>query len=133
MFSLKDIIAATGGKVSPDGPDSFSRISTDTRTIGEGELFVPLVGGNFDGHDFIKAAFERGAAGALCQSGRDKDKFKGKLLIEVPDTLRALQDIAAYIRAKRGDLLVVGITGTNGKTTTKEMLASILSLRGPVL
>lgn len=133
MFSLKDIIAATGGVASPGCPDSFSRISTDTRTIGPGELFVPLAGGNFDGHDFIEAAFEKGAAGALCQSGRDMSKLGGKPLIEVPDTLRALQDIAAYVRAERDDLLVVGITGTNGKTTTKEMLASILSLRGPVL
>jgi len=133
MFSLKDIIAATGGKASPACPDSFLRISTDTRTIGTGELFVPLVGENFDGHDFMDAAFEKGAACALCQFGRNETKFKGKPLIEVPDTLRALQDIAAYIRAKRDDLLVVGITGTNGKTTTKEMLASILSLRGPVL
>lgn len=133
MFSLKDIIAATGGKASPGCPDSFSRISTDTRTIGPGELFVPLVGENFDGHDFIGAAFERGAAGALCQSGRDMGKLGGKPLIEVPDTLMALQDIAAYSRAARDDLLVVGITGTNGKTTTKEMLAAIMSLRGPVL
>ncbi len=133
MFSLKDIIAATGGKASPSCPGSFTRISTDTRTIGVGELFVPLVGGNFDGHDFMEAAFEKGAVCAVCQSGREITKLKGKHLIEVPDTLRALQDIAAYIRAKMENLLVVGITGTNGKTTTKEMLASILSLRGPVL
>lgn len=132
-MTLDDILKATGGRTLTSGPVSFSRLSTDSRSVGVGELFVPLVGARFDGHVFIKECFEKGAAGALCQKGKKVSPVDGRTLVEVDDTLRALQDIAHYIRKRRTDLLVVGVTGTNGKTTTKEMLASVLSVRGPVL
>ncbi|MGA2193185.1 MAG: UDP-N-acetylmuramoyl-tripeptide--D-alanyl-D-alanine ligase [Nitrospirota bacterium] len=133
MFKLKDILDATGGKEVSSGPVRFGNISTDSRTIGPGELFVPLTGPNFDGHGFIDAAFKKGAAGTLVKKGTRLKYPEGKTVIEVGDTLRALQETAHFIRMKRTGIPVIGVTGTNGKTTTKEMLASILSVRGPVL
>ncbi len=95
-------------------------------------MFIPLSGERFDGHNFIAQAVKSGAAGALVEEGKDIHQ-PGLALIEVADTLRALQDLAHFVRMTRPGLPLVGITGTNGKTTTKEMLASILSRRGPVL
>ena len=133
MFEVHEVLKATGGRLLAAGPETFSGISTDSRTIKEGELFVPLVGDKFDGHDFIAQVFEKGASGALVAAGRAVPAPGGKAVIEVKDTLRALQDIAHHLRTARPGLKVVGVTGTNGKTTTKEMLASILAVRGPVL
>ncbi|HLB25182.1 MAG TPA: UDP-N-acetylmuramoyl-tripeptide--D-alanyl-D-alanine ligase, partial [Nitrospirota bacterium] len=133
MFELDEILEATGGRLVNPGPRSFSGISTDSRSIKPGELFIPLAGERFDGHNFVQAAFDGGASGALVEKGRDIKAPGDKAVIKVADTLRALQDIARHRRMKRKDLLVVGVTGTNGKTTTKEMLASILATRGPVL
>jgi UDP-N-acetylmuramoyl-tripeptide--D-alanyl-D-alanine ligase len=132
-FKTEEILEATGGRKLTPCPKGFAGISTDSRGIGAGELFVPLTGKNFDGHNFIGAAFDKGAAGALVRKGRRAKAPADAALIEVPDTLRALQDMAHYTRMKHSGLVVVGVTGTNGKTTTKEMLASILSVRGPVL
>ena len=135
MLTVTDIVKATGGRVVKPGPDGvvFKGVSTDSRTVGAGELFVPIVGERFDGHDFIEAAFAKGASGALTMPGKGASSRGNVCQIEVDDTLRALGAIAHYIRDARRDLVVVGITGTNGKTTTKEMLASVLSVRGPVL
>jgi UDP-N-acetylmuramoyl-tripeptide--D-alanyl-D-alanine ligase len=115
------------------GAGAFSGISTDTRKVGRGELFVALSGPRFDGHDFVRAALAAGAAGVLVKAGRLKAAPEPGCAIEVPDTLRALQDIASYVRTRNHATPVVGVTGTNGKTTTKEMLHAILSVRGPVL
>ena len=133
MLTADDILKATGGRALTPCPKGFEGLSTDSRAIGGGELFVPLVGERFDGHDFMAEVFSKGAGGSLVQAGRSFDAPGRGCLIEVPDTLRALQDIAGHIRQKHEKLLMVGVTGTNGKTTTKEMLASILSARGPVL
>lgn len=133
MFKVHEILKATGGRLLAAGPETFSGISTDSRSIKEGELFIPLVGDRFDGHDFIKQVFEKGAAGVIVAAGRVVPIPGGRAFIEVKDTLRALQDIAHHLRTARPGLEVVGVTGTNGKTTTKEMLASILAVRGPVL
>jgi UDP-N-acetylmuramoyl-tripeptide--D-alanyl-D-alanine ligase len=130
--SIEQIIKATRGKLLQEGKNVFSGVSTDSRSIKSGELFVPLSGEHFDGHDFIEQAVKSGAAGALVEEGKDIHQ-PGFTLIEVADTLRALQDIAHFVRMSRPELPVIGITGTNGKTTTKEMLASILARRGPVL
>lgn len=96
-------------------------VSTDSRQVREGQLFFPLVGESFDGHDFIEAAMAQGAA-ALVSSR----KLEGDLpVIYVEDSLRALQDLAtAYL--EEVDPVVIGITGSNGKTSTKDILASIL-------
>ncbi len=132
MINLEKIIGATGGRLVQDAGVEFSGVSTDSRSIKSGELFVPLSGERFDGHDFIAQAAGLGAAGALVEKGKDVHQ-PDMTLIEVPDTLRALQDLAHSVRVARMSMPLVGVTGTNGKTTTKEMLASILSLRGPVL
>jgi len=133
LLTLENIIEATGGRALTECPKRFKGVSTDSRATAKGELFVPLSGERFDGHDFIEDVLKKGAAGSLVQAGRKTGAVKGGCLIEVPDTLRALQDIAAWIRRSRRDTLVIGVTGTNGKTTTKEMLASVLSVKGPVL
>ena len=105
----------------------FLSISTDSRTAGEGQLFVALRGENFDGHEFVNAARARGAVAALVSSDGAVRGIEGKdfPLIAVKDTRFALGQLAAYWRGKFA-LPVVVVTGSNGKTTTKEMVASIL-------
>jgi UDP-N-acetylmuramoyl-tripeptide--D-alanyl-D-alanine ligase len=104
----------------------FSAISTDTRAIPAGGLFVALSGDRFDGHDFLPAAASAGAAAAVVRRGTPA--IPGLPLFEVPDTLRAF---GALAHARRAALAgpVVAITGTNGKTSTKEMLAAALRTR----
>ena len=102
-FKTADIIKATGGTLLQAGPKGFSGVSTDSRNIGKGELFVPLVGERFDGHAFIPAALDNGAAGCLTGPGRLVSAPADRAVIEVSDTLRALQDIAHSVRSARGD------------------------------
>jgi UDP-N-acetylmuramoyl-tripeptide--D-alanyl-D-alanine ligase len=110
---------------------SFLGISTDSRTVGEGQLFWALKGETFDGHDFVKEAIQRGAAGAVVH----KDRTAGlpantrAAILGVPDTQKALGDLARWWR-RRFDARVAAITGSGGKTTTKEMTCGILSLEG---
>ena len=101
----------------------FARVVTDTRKLAPGDLFVALKGERFDGHDFVQRALAQGAAAALVAADRASG-FAGPL-IAVDDTLAALGALATHWR-QRFDLPVVAITGSNGKTTTKEMLAAIL-------
>jgi UDP-N-acetylmuramoyl-tripeptide--D-alanyl-D-alanine ligase len=125
MLSLDEIIRAVGG--TPSGIDDLALtptgVSTDTRSIEQGELFVALAGPNFDGHDFLEHAFEKGAVAALVS----KDLPPART-IRVADTLRALGDIAQAYRMSL-DIPVVLISGTNGKTTVKNILRDLLSLR----
>ena len=94
-------------------------------------MFIPIVGKRFDGHEFVTEALKGGAAGALV-SKRSTGLPAGKVVIKVADTLKALQDIARYHRQKF-KIPFIGITGSSGKTTTKDMLASILSVEGKTL
>lgn len=111
-------------------------VSIDSRTIKQGELFVAIKGDRFDGHDFVHEAITRGAWGAVVERASLESKYanlsKYTNIIPVEDTLLSLQEMAAKHRGKFS-LPVFGITGSNGKTTTKEMLASILRQKGPVL
>jgi len=110
-----------------------SGISTDSRRIAPGELFFALRGPNFDGHSFVPEAIGKGAIGAVVEDGwvpRRRDA--GGVLISVADTLRALGDLAAYYR-RRFSLPVIAVTGTNGKTTAKDMISSVLATRFRVL
>lgn len=109
-------------------------VSSDSREIGEGELFIPLRGPNFDGHRFIGEALKKGAAGALSEKEEEiaGPSFPDKFLIRVPDTLRALGELARFWR-RRQTARVIAITGSNGKTTTKEMTAQILARRFRIL
>ena len=110
----------------PRKSQTFSSISTDSRAIQPGALFLALVGERFDGHDHLKAAATAGATGAVVRRGTPA--VPGLTLFEVPDTLHAFGLLA---RARRRTLKgpVVAVTGTNGKTSTKEMLAAVLRTR----
>jgi UDP-N-acetylmuramoyl-tripeptide--D-alanyl-D-alanine ligase len=128
-FSTDDVLKATRGTlVRPGRSVLFDGVSTDSRTITAASLFVPLAGARFDGHDYIGQAVGGGAAGVLIQSGREGllEKIAGEMtVISVEDTLTALGDLARFWRA-RFSIPVVAITGSSGKTTTKEMAAAIM-------
>jgi UDP-N-acetylmuramoyl-tripeptide--D-alanyl-D-alanine ligase len=114
------------GLAGPAGDAIYEGISTDTRTIAPGSLFVALAGERFDAHDFLERARRAGATGAVVRRGTAA--VPGLALYPVEDTLRALGDLAhARRRAVTGP--VVAVTGTNGKTATKEMLAAVLRSR----
>lgn len=127
---LDEIVKATGGKVLHANNAEFTGLSIDSRTIETGELFVAIKGERFDGHSFLGDALKKGA-GALVDH-EPKESFEGKTLVRVEDTLRALQDIARRTRISK-DIPVACVTGTNGKTTTKELIASVLGRRHKVL
>jgi UDP-N-acetylmuramoyl-tripeptide--D-alanyl-D-alanine ligase len=123
--TLQDAANLLGGKlIGEDRP--FGCVSTDSRTLKPGSLFVALRGPNFNGAEFVAAAAERGAIGALVDSAATPSGISQVL---VPDTLRALQDLAKAWRTEFS-LPVVAVAGSNGKTTAKEMTAAILSRMG---
>jgi len=107
-------------------------VSTDTRRLRPGELFVALTGDNFDGHDFIPDAVERGAAAVIAEKGRLAVGEISVPLIEVESTVHALGAIARYWR-RQCKAKIVAVTGSAGKTTTKDMIAAILSNAGSVM
>lgn len=113
---------------------SFSGVSTDSRTVEKGQLFFALRGETFDGHDFVQEAVKKGAVAVVVNQDWtiDLPAHTRASIIRVPDTLKALGDLAGRWR-RRFDARVVAITGSGGKTTTKEMLYAILSLEGLTL
>lgn len=111
----------------PKGPGVFLRVSTDTRTIESGDLFVALVGERFDAHDFLKDAVAKGATG-LVVSRASATAGLGVPVYDVSDTLVALGTLATYRRRALGKP-VVGVVGTNGKTSTKELIKAALGSR----
>ncbi len=125
--TVKELCAAVGGTLLQESGAVVTEVSTDSRSIPAGALFVPLVGERFDGHDYLDAALERGAAGCLTAK-KPTSLLKDKFYIQVSDTLEALKALAAWYRAKF-DLPMVQVTGSAGKTTTKEMIAAVLSQR----
>lgn len=129
--TLREVAEACSGEVDAGWADvSFRGVSTDTRNLVPGELFVALIGPHHDGHDFLAEAARGGAAGAVVSA---RAGVPPQLpVVVVRDTLRALGDLAALHR-RRSSARVVAITGSTGKTTTKEMLGSILALAGPTL
>jgi len=130
-FTVGDILKATKGRLVKGNASSFvSGISTDSRTLEADDIFVALIGERFDGHDFIAQAVSRGAMGALVS--RDVGDLPVRTLILVENTLQALGDIASLYRSGF-NIPVVGITGSNGKTTTKDMTWLVLSQKYSVL
>jgi UDP-N-acetylmuramoyl-tripeptide--D-alanyl-D-alanine ligase len=129
-WTLEAVLKATGGELLANGNEQiFPGISTDSRTLCPGELFVALAGENFDGHQFVEEAANKGAAGLVVALDNEETLDTKTLhipVIGVSDTLRAFGDLASYWRSLH-PIPVVAITGSNGKTTTKEMVAAILS------
>ena len=125
-LTLNDVLSATAGALVSGAPGmTLSSTTIDSRTARAGDLFFALKGPRHDGHDFLGEAFSRGAAAAVISSpGTPAPAGRGLVLVE--DTTRALQELAGSVRRSRG-VRVVGITGSGGKTTTKEMTAAGLA------
>lgn len=124
-MTIQDILDATGGTLLSGSTETeISDITTDSRKSKSGVLFIPLAGEKFDGHEFIKAAFDMGAAAVLTH--KDTDLLIDKTIIKVKDTFRALHDITVYYK-KKYPVPTVSVTGSVGKTTTKDMLYAALS------
>jgi len=124
-FTIQEIAKACNGQILHNVETPvITSVSTDTRKIAPGALFVPIVGEVFDGHDYINAAAEKGAVCALTE----KADFPSDIpLILVKSTRRALMELAGYYRRMHNDLTVVAITGSAGKTTTKDMIFHVLA------
>lgn len=126
MFNKEELIAATGAKILKDtvNKDCLFNISTDTRTINHGDIYLPLKGTSFDGEQFIKNALTAGAKAYF--TTKDEIFNDSDLVLKVLDTKEAYLKIAQYYREKINPY-VIGITGSSGKTTTKEIVYSVLS------
>jgi UDP-N-acetylmuramoyl-tripeptide--D-alanyl-D-alanine ligase len=111
--------------VSGDRDASIRGVSIDSRTLGEGDLFVALPGEHVDGHDYLEAAVARGAVAVLCEPGRAPDLGRTAVL-EAPDVLAALQALTHQVR-RRGSAAIVGVAGSAGKTSTKDALRALLA------
>ncbi len=127
-FRVSELIGAVHGTLLSGSEETVvSSVSTDSRTVGEGALFIPIVGEKFDGHDYIGKALAAGAAGCLCARAPETMEA-GRFYVRVADTTLAYKDLAAWYRAQF-DLPVVQVTGSVGKTTAKEMIAGVLAQR----
>ena len=128
-LSLAQVAEYAGGKISSGhGDQTVSHISTDSRTIQPGDFFVPIRGEHFDAHSFVEQVAERGAIGALVEEGWQGNVPDRFALIRVADTLVGYQSIAAGYRRSL-PLKVIAITGSNGKTSTKDFVAAALARR----
>ena len=123
--TAREICAAVGGTLLQDSGAPVTGVTTDSRAVQPGQLFIPLVGERFDGHAYIAKALEGDAAGCLTAAAPET-LLPGKLYIQVADTRLALKALASWYRDKF-DLPVGQVTGSVGKTTTKEMIAAVLS------
>ncbi|MBQ3866330.1 MAG: UDP-N-acetylmuramoyl-tripeptide--D-alanyl-D-alanine ligase, partial [Clostridia bacterium] len=116
-LNLQQIAEAVGGTLKGDGTVTVSGVSTDSRTTKEGELFIALRGEKFDGHDFIPSLVGK------CAAVISEKEFPGINVILVKDTLKALGRLAAFWKSHVAPRYTVGVTGSVGKTTTKELIA----------
>jgi UDP-N-acetylmuramoyl-tripeptide--D-alanyl-D-alanine ligase len=137
ILSIEEVLKATRGKLlQGEGNTFFQGISTDSRTVTEGELFIALKGSRFDGHHYVLEALEKKAGGVVIEEDKVGDirwnGYRAKAVIAVKDTLFALGNIALDWRRKYRTPLVA-LTGSNGKTTTKEMIAACLETTFPIL
>ena len=133
-ITLEQLLKAVDGRLLGgygrlDAP--IAQVETDSRSIHPGVLFIPLVGDRFDGHAYINAALEGGAAGCVTACERD-GYLPGKFYVKVDDTQKALRDLAAWYKG-RFPIPFIGVTGSVGKTTAKDMLAAVLGVKYKVL
>jgi UDP-N-acetylmuramoyl-tripeptide--D-alanyl-D-alanine ligase len=132
VTNLVDILAAIPLNLPATTSDtSFSGITTDSRAVEPGNIFLALRGEKFDGHDFAKVAIARGAIAVIADE-RAASQLEGIPRLQVKDTLRAYQQLARWWR-DQFDIPVIAVTGSVGKTTTKELIAAVLSTQGKVL
>ena len=135
-WTVADAIRATGGRLVQGNPEaSLNGFSTDTRSIQSGSCFVALLGERHDGHAYLDDAAAKKVSAVIVGQGRVQPPVSlpaEVAVIDVQDTLRALGDLARYHR-RLFEIPLVGITGSNGKTSTKEMVAAILSRRRRIL
>ncbi|MBW2272044.1 MAG: UDP-N-acetylmuramoyl-tripeptide--D-alanyl-D-alanine ligase [Deltaproteobacteria bacterium] len=134
-FTTSEIVDWTGGELlAGDGGERFRGVSIDTRSIAAGDLFIAIAGPNFDAHRFLDQALDAGAGGLVVEAGRGSLSAAARELpcVAVPDTTRALGDLARGHRSRFAGP-VVALTGSSGKTTTKEMCAAVLSVSAPCL
>ncbi len=126
-YTLREICAAVGGTLLQDRDGVLTAVTTDSRKVGPGQLFIPLAGERFDGHDYLEPALAGGAS--ACFTARDVERMlPGKGYIRVEDTMAALKALATWHR-EQCHIPFVQVTGSTGKTTTKEMIAAVLSRR----
>jgi UDP-N-acetylmuramoyl-tripeptide--D-alanyl-D-alanine ligase len=132
MFTVDDILKGTQGRLSSGpGYGRIRSVSSDSRTVKPQDAFIAIKGDRFDGHDFVSQAVKCGAR--LIITERDAAvKGSGVSVVRVKDTLKALGDLAGYWRRKSG-IPVIAVTGSNGKTTTKDMIAWVLGSRFKIL
>jgi UDP-N-acetylmuramoyl-tripeptide--D-alanyl-D-alanine ligase len=129
-LTADEVLSATGGRLHAGPADAvFASFHTDSREIAEGGLFFALQGSAMDGHQFVAEAARRGAAGVVVSRPVEAP---GAAVLVVDDTWQALYRLAGWVRAEVNPL-VVGVTGSNGKTSTKEMAAAVLGTRHSVL
>jgi UDP-N-acetylmuramoyl-tripeptide--D-alanyl-D-alanine ligase len=130
-LSLAEVAAMVGGKLTGTSAANVTgRVTLDSRTVGAGDLFVAVAGERVDGHDFLGAAAAAGAVAALCRRAHD-----GLVCVVVPDPVVALGRLAAGVHARltAGGLRTLGITGSSGKTSTKDLLGQVLAAVGPTV
>jgi len=124
--NLEFVCNCTGGTIIQGNQNQIiSAVTTDSRSVPKGSLFVALKGDRFDGHDFVHQALEKGAEAAIVSKPYATD-ISNKAIIQVDDTLQALQDLAAAYRL-RFDIPIIAVTGSVGKTTTRELIACCLA------
>ena len=126
-LTLATVADYSGGAITQgQSTNTVTKISKDTRSMEGGELYIALVGDNFDGHDYVQKAAELGAAAVLVQRMPEGNVPSSCAVIRVDDTLRALQSLARRYRLQLS-ITAVGITGSNGKTSTKDFISAVLS------
>ena len=133
MISMQcaELLKAVNGQLlCGNKNEKFEGITTDSRKVKKGNLFIPLIGDKFDGHDYIEQCIIKGAS--ICLTSKSLPPIENATLAFVNDTSAALRDLAAWYRAKF-DIPVVGITGSVGKTSTKDMIGCVLSKQYEVL
>src|SRR5262249_49801348 len=137
--TLEEISKAVGGKLEGPGNVKVRGYSIDSRTVNAGELFFAIKGPRFDGHQFLQQAADKKAAAAVVEEsalGALYERAGGHRpplqTIQVPSTVEALQELARDVRRRWG-MTIIGVTGSAGKTTTKEMIAAVLGKKFTVL
>lgn len=134
MIYVRDIVEKFGGILVSGNIDlEIKNISKDTRTISEGDIYIGIKGESFDGNKFYKDAFDKGAIACILDNIDEiDDKYKDMTIVKVDDTIKCIQDLARYKRSLY-DIPVIGVTGSVGKTSTKDMIASVLETKYKVL